>query len=148
MTTTTHRHAIEKRSEELLVNLLSATILLAEARVVTAFGAAATAGTHYPAITCYCASVTEEVSQTGVYRARCEIHVETYQPDDEGGSELSNLVGKVRLQLQSNLETELSATQSNAFIHAILLADSVKQVEDKIKRVEIGVDLIWSPTDF
>ena len=144
---TTHRHAIENRSEELLVNLLSVTILVAEARVVTAYGPKPTASTRYPAVTCLCISAEEEVSQTGIYRARCQIHVETYHADDTDGSDLSNLVGEVRLRLQSNLETELSATQVDAFIHRILLADSNREVEGDIKRVEIGVDLIWSPTD-
>ena len=143
----THRHAIERRSEEILVSLISIEISSADARVVVAFGDTPAAGTRYPSVTCYCVSAEEEISQTGVYRARCEVHCETYQPDDANGDILSNLAGRKRQQIQSNLETDLSGSQNNAFIHRFLLADSNSEVDGKVKRVEIGVDVIWSPTD-
>ena len=142
----THRHAIEKRSEEMLVSLLGLVITSDTARLVEAFNVGDN-DNYYPAVICYCISAAEEIVSTGVYRARCEIHCETYGAEDPTGSVLSNLVGIVRKQLQSNLEDWTSADQSFATVHKILLADSLPEEDGKVLRNEIGVDLIWSPTD-
>ena len=142
----THRHAIEKRSEEILVTLFNMAIASSEARVIEAFGVGSDTA-HYPAVTCYCVSAEEEVSQTGIYRARCEVHIETYRADDTAGASLAELVGKVRQQVQSNLEMEATSDVTQATIHRILLSDSNSTVDGNVRRVEIGVDLIWSPID-
>ncbi len=142
----THRHAIEKRSEEMLVSLLELVITSDTARLVESFNVGDD-DNYYPAVTCYCISAEEEVVSTGIYRARCEIHCETYRVDDTTGSDLSNIVGIVRKQLQSNFEDWTSADQSFATVHKILIADSNSIADGRVLRNEMGVDLIWSPTD-
>ena len=142
----THRHAIEKRSEELLETLLTPIITDDVARLVLSHGDTPT-DAYYPSVTCFCISAEEEVPSTGIYRARCEIHCETYAADDEAGDDLAEIIGLVRQQLQSSLEAETSRELELATIHKIFMADSLSTIEGKVRRNEIGVDLIWSPTD-
>jgi len=90
--------------------------------------------------------IDEEIPDTGVYRARCEIHCETYMHDDEDGSVLDTLAHVVRQELATNNEAQMSSRIYNATIHAGLLSSS-RQIQDgNVRRIEMGVDLIWSPT--
>lgn len=117
-----------------------------DVRLITSYGAAPT-DPHYPVVTCLCVIVDEEVPVTGVYRARCEVHCETYMHDDVDGSVLDQIASNVREQLQRKDEAILSSRISETTIHGGMLSSSRQIMDDNVRRIEMGIDLIWSPTD-